>query len=80
MIKVDQYTSLNLEEYKGTYAIIEGWIGRDGTFKPSWCTREIGKEKTEKKMPVRVKLGDKDNAIKALTMLLEELKGDKTPF
>jgi len=65
LIKVDDYTSLKIEEYNGTYFIVEGWIGRDGDFKANWCDREFGpKDKKEKKRwPVKVKCGDKQSLL-----------------
>lgn len=73
---VDKYTVLKLEE-RGQYgfSLMEGWIGREGTFKPSFCKREVGKEKVEKTLPVNVKLGDKAKAIEVALWLLKELTG-----
>lgn len=80
MIRVDQYTVLNLEEYKGGYELVEGWENRDGIFKPNWIKEEIGKkgEKAEKTLPKRVKLGDRETAASILTVLLAELVAKKT--
>lgn len=75
-IKIDQYTVLQLQEYKGTYQIVEGWDGRDG-FKPNFCKREMGPKgaKVEKTLPVNVKLGDKQTAIGALQGFVAYLRG-----
>ena len=61
-ITIDQYTTLSLNDYKGTYQLVEGWINRDGEFKPNWCDKEFGKkgEKVKKPVPLSVKIGNKD--------------------
>ena len=83
-IKVDQWTALKLEDGgKYGWKLMEGYINNGGDFKPSFCKREIGKkgEKTEKTMPVSVKLGDRETAIRVLRSLLDELGpvGEATP-
>ena len=54
MKQVDKYTTLSIEERKGIYSILEGWINQNGDFKPNFCKREFGGkgEKTEKNVPV----------------------------
>ena len=81
MITIDKYTAVQLEEYNGAYSLVEGWAGKDGTFKPNWCEVEFGKEKIKKNVPKKVKLGDKAIAISALEETLAELRGeDRAPF
>ncbi len=76
--QIDKYTTLKLED-RGQYgySLLEGWMGREGDFKPSFCKREVGKagEKVEKTMPVNVKLGDKAKAIEVAAWILKELTG-----
>ena len=71
--QVDQYTALKLEEYKGIYSILQGFEGKDGDFKNSWIIEEWGKEKEQKKMPKRIKLGDAATAKKMLEVILAQL-------
>jgi hypothetical protein len=80
MVTIDKYTSLELVD-KGQYGfqLMEGWVGKDGTFKPSFCKREMGKDKVEKTIPLNVKLGDKDTAISVAKYILNEL-GEGVPF
>ena len=73
MIKIDQYTALSWEERDGVYSLIEGWEGKNGDFKITWITEKWGKEKLDKTMPKRVKLGDKETAVRVLQTLLAEL-------
>jgi hypothetical protein len=75
--KIDEYTMLKLDEFKGTYQLIEGWETRDGSFKPNFCSREIGPKsnRREQKMPVNVKLGEKSMAIQVCLEILNELTG-----
>jgi hypothetical protein len=74
MKKIDQYATLQIEEYKGVFSLIEGYE-KEGVFKPSWVTELWGKEKTPKLVPKRVKLGDKAKAIEAALYIYKELTG-----
>lgn len=73
-ITVDQYTAVKLED-GGQYGwkLVEGWVGRDGDFKPNFCDREYKKGSGKKTAPVTVKLGTKEQAIAALQGLLASL-------
>lgn len=64
-----------MEEYNGTYSLTQGYIGKDGTFKPKFVKEEFGKG-NEKTIPKRIPLGDRDKAIEALTHLLGEFIGE----
>lgn len=81
-ITIDQYTTLSLNEYKGTYSLVEGWINRDGEFKANWCKREFGKkgEKEEKVVPVSIKCGGKEGLEKLAHWILETIKEEDLPF
>ncbi len=76
--QVDKWTSLKVEE-KGEwgFTLLEGWIGREGDFKPNFCKREFGRKdaKTEKTVPVGVKLGNGEMAVTVALWLLRELTG-----
>jgi len=75
-----------LDEYKGAYSISSVQMGKDEKEYPRWCKIELGKEKREQKIPLAVKLGDKDMAVEALRAMLNELIGtepipdDDVPF
>lgn len=73
-ITVDQYTALKLEftEQYG-WKLIEGWVGREGDFKPNFCDREFKKGTGKKTAPVTVKLGTNEQAINALQGLLAQI-------
>jgi len=88
-IKIDDFTSLQIEEYNGKFSIVEGWIGRDDTFKASWCEREFGPKdaKEKKRWPVKVKCGSKSTLLALANYILfkygeeERQPGDdETPF
>ena len=71
-ITIDQYTTLQLSEYKGTFSLVEGWINREGDFKPNWCDKEFGKkgEKVKKVVPLSVKCGDRESVLKLAEWIL----------
>ena len=71
MIQIDKYVCLQVEEYKGVFSLIEGYINKDGVFKNSWITEEWGKDKTPKTMPKRVKLGDAATMLKIADALYD---------
>jgi hypothetical protein len=75
-IQVNQWVAVKLEDSgKYGYALQEGYINKAGEFKVSFCKREFAKqgEKTEKNVPMSIKLGDKDKAIAVLQELLDNL-------
>jgi hypothetical protein len=79
VITIDKWARLQLDEYNGTFKIVEGWENRDGEFKPSFCKREFGGKdnRTEKNVPVSVKIGDRETAIETLCNLLYQLTGEQ---
>jgi hypothetical protein len=85
MIKIDQYTVIEIRD-NGQYGfqILEGWVDKDGNFKPNFCKREYGKDKVVKTVPVSVKLGDKAKALEALKLFIATIEGgftdDGIPF
>lgn len=81
-IIIDKWTSVKLDENaKYGISLMEG-RDKDGVFLVSFCKREFGKmgEKVEKNVPMNIKLGNKDHAIKVLEALLWQLKDDNAPF
>ena len=82
-IKIDQYTTLKLEDSgQYGYKLIEGWIDKEGSFKPQFCKRRFKKDGEEKNAPVSVKLGNKETAINTLTQMLNAIGGnpEDVPF
>ncbi len=77
IVKVDQYTSVKIED-SGEYGwkLIEGWINREGEFRPNFCQREFKKGSGEKTVPVSIKLGQKDMAARVLKELMGEITGE----
>lgn len=76
IVQIDKYVTVKLEDRgQWGWSLMEGWINKDGDWKPNFCTRKVGKEQIEKTMPVSVKLGDKAKAIEVLTAALKELTG-----
>jgi hypothetical protein len=78
-ITIDKYTTLKLEDGQYGVKLIEGWVGREGDFKPSFCKREFKKGSGDKTAPVSVKLGDRAKAIEVARAILTEL-GEDAPF
>lgn len=88
-ITIDKYTVIRIED-GGQYGfkLLEGWINRDGEFKPSFCKREFGKagSKQEKTIPVSVKIGNADTMRELAAALLaaadnvKPQNGENPPF
>ena len=77
-VNIDEYTELKVEDGDYGIKIIEGWIGRDGDFKPSFCKREFKKGSGEKTCPVSLKLGkDSAKAAAALRTLAYQIDGGR---
>lgn len=76
-MQIDQYTAVEIEEYKNTYQLKEGWMNKNGEFKPNFCKREVGPKdnKQEKLMPVTVRIGDKAKMIEVGLWILKEATG-----
>jgi hypothetical protein len=80
-ITVDKYNSVQAEQYNNKWSIQQGWVDRDGNYKPTFIKREFGKDKTEKKCPLSVLLGDKETALAVLRELYTEISGgEEVPF
>jgi hypothetical protein len=72
-ITIDKYTVIRIEDGgQHGFKLLEGWINRDGEFKPSFCKREFGAKgsKQEKVVPVSVKLGNADQMRELASALL----------
>jgi len=76
-ITIDDYTTLQLSEYNGTYSLVEGYIGKDGNFYPKTCMRVFKKDTPEKKAPVSIKCGEKEHIIGLAYWILEQFEKDK---
>lgn len=82
MKEIDNFTALEIED-KGKYGfnLIQGYVSKDGKFRPLFCKREIGKDRIEKTMPLNISLGDKAKAIEVAFWLYKELTGsEEVPF
>jgi len=76
LFRVNEYMLLSVQEYNGTYSILEGQIGRvDGNFHWFPCIKEIQGKK--KQVPVSVRLGDKIKATEALLWALKTITGNE---
>ena len=84
--KVDTYNAMKLNEYNDTFEIISGNESDDGTFYPTWAivseySEEAGGGIPKKKdngkfmvLPVKVVLGEREQAIANLNWLLTQLE------
>lgn len=87
---VNANNAFRLNEYNGTYEIVSGNVSDDGKFWMDWTIAseydsEAGHSVPVKKdngeyrnTPVKVILGDRDQAIENLRWLLGELEGHET--
>lgn len=73
IIQIDQYVTLEIQEYKGTYSLVEG-SQKDGSFKPSFCKKRFGKAPVEKNVPLSVRIGDPQSMYNLAVMLAKYAK------
>jgi hypothetical protein len=74
-IRIDKYTVVKIEKYNGVFSLVEGWEGKGGDFKANWIKQPFGKEKIEKELPKKIKLGDAETARNTLAMLWKQCGG-----
>jgi len=74
-IRIDKYTVVKIEEYNGVFSLVEGWEGKGGDFKANWIKQPFGKDKIEKELPKKIKLGDAETARNTLAMLWKQCGG-----
>lgn len=69
---------ITLDYYNGEYALVSAKKGQDNKIYMQWCYPQKRGEKgpLEKSLPWKIKLGDKEEAIKALNFFLKKLGGD----
>jgi len=73
-IKTTEYDGVELVEYQGKYSI-EALRTKDEKFYPVWAKYQKGRDEfQEKSWPVKIVLGDRETAIKALKMMLDALE------
>jgi len=69
-----------LEEYRGEYALVKGFLGKDGKPVKTWGYPQKNKGPGEKSLPWKVPLGtNQQDAIKALEYFIQELGGRDAP-
>ena len=74
-IKTTDFDGVKLSVYKDKYSIEALKPGED-KFYPVWAKYQKGRDEfQEKSWPVKVVLGDKETAVKALKEMLKELTG-----
>ena len=67
MIKVGKSTVIAQDNGQYGFKLIEGWLNKDGDFKPNFCKRQFGKDAPERNVPVSIGIGE--NAKDAATNL-----------
>ena len=71
--KTTEYDGLTLSEYKGTYSL-EALRTKDDKFYPVWARYQKGRDEfQDKAWPVKVSLGNKEQAKTTLLKLIAEL-------
>ena len=67
-----------LDEYQDIISVCSAQIGKDGKCYKRWAFPQVADRKPgEKALPVSIRLGDKDNAIKILKGFIAALSGEK---
>ena len=76
----DYHDVILLDEYNGIISIVSGREGKDGKNYPQWVfPQDQNRKPREKAIPLKVSLGDRDNAIKHLRYLLDCLEAGEMP-
>jgi len=79
MILVDKYNTVMVDEYKGAYSIVAGYVDNEGNERAQLCKRSFKGE--EKKSPIAVRIGTRDTARETLIAIYREIYGDNdVPF
>jgi hypothetical protein len=80
MISIDRWNTVKVNEYKGEYSVVAGFIDKEGNEGVQVCKRMFGKD--EKKTPVSVKIGTRDTAADNLRAIYNEIYGEDSecPF
>ena len=79
-IDIDQYKAVQLQNYKGTFGLLSLDLkgGENTTYYKQWVFLSEWKNGKpipgKRKMPMAVRLGDKETAIKVLETILKQLK------
>lgn len=81
-VQVDEYNGVQLQLYDGRWGVLAMQLG--GGESRTWYKRWVflskwnnGRPKPDtKKVPMAVRLGDKEEAIKTLETLLKQVKGE----
>lgn len=71
----DYKTGIALEEYNGNIGIVACQEGKDGKIYARWVYAQKNKAPVEKPIPMKITLGDGEEAVKRLTMLRAVLLG-----
>lgn len=81
-ISITDKIGIELEEYNNKFALASTYTGSDGVGRKEWCKKQMGRDKyADKASPIKVFLGDRETAIKALKDILEAIGGaQEVPF
>ena len=72
----EQYQSgIKVEEYNGTYSLVSAWINQEEEVRLKWGYIEKDK-KPGKKLPIKVELGSREEAIRVLQSALRLLNAE----
>jgi len=66
-IRVSGYQGVIVNNYNGKYSLNSAWEGKDGKINMNWAREQVKKDEfKEKATPIKVYLGEKESALKAL--------------
>ena len=78
-IKTTDKDAIEISEYNGVYSLISKRIGQDGKAYQQWATYQTGKDKhADKDWPVKVTIGNREEALKALQDAYQFIKGGES--
>jgi hypothetical protein len=81
-IRVSGSQGVIVNNYNGKYSLNSAWEGKDGKVNMNWAREQVKKDEfKEKATPIKVFLGDKESALKALREIYEAIEpGQDVPF
>lgn len=81
ILKATEKDSVKISEYNGIYSLISCRQGNDGKDYEQWAKYQLGKDKhADKDWPVKVTIGNREDAIELCKAIITFLNSEEAPF